>query len=244
MSDAPTAVLRTLGSTRDTPAFVMVHGVGMSHRSLRPLAAALAAQHEVHLVDLPGFGGLPRPRTDLDIAAMADVLFAALAGAGVEAAVLVGHSMGVQWVLETARRHPDTVAAVALIGPVVDARRRTLRHQAAALAVDTVRESMRVNVRVVIDYVRCGPRWFFRQVRHMLRYDTQSVLADLDRPVLVVRGERDPIARADWAEALAAEAGDGLVVTIGGQAHHAQFTAPRAVADDLHRFSIRAMRRS
>jgi len=110
--------------------------------------------------------------------------------------------------------------------------------------VDTVRESMRVNVRVVIDYVRCGPRWFFRQVRHMLRYDTQSVLADLDRPVLVVRGERDPIARADWAEALAAEAGDGLVVTIGGQAHHAQFTAPRAVADDLHRFSIRAMRRS
>lgn len=109
--------------------------------------------------------------------------------------------------------------------------------------MDTVRERMRVNVRVVIDYIRCGPRWFFRQVRHMLRYETEVAMEGLDCPVLIVRGERDPIARADWAEALAGAARDGAVATIGGQAHHAQFTAPRAVAHELHRFSTGAMGR-
>ncbi|MFC3301072.1 alpha/beta fold hydrolase [Arthrobacter agilis] len=47
-------------STRDRsePAavFVLIHGIGMSHRYFRRLGAVLAAHGDVHLIDLPGYG--------------------------------------------------------------------------------------------------------------------------------------------------------------------------------------------
>ncbi|WP_067118236.1 alpha/beta fold hydrolase [Microbacterium sp. H83] len=212
----------------DTPTYVLIHGVGMSHRSLARLHAQLAVHARVLSVDLPGFAGLPAPARDLDIAAMGGVLGRLLAMTGVTEAILVGHSMGAQWAIETSLAAPDRVIGVVLIGPVVDDHHRSLPAQGRALAVDTLRESLAANAIVFTDYIRCGIRWYLRQVRHMVEYPTQERLRRSSVPVLLVRGGDDAVAGADWCRRL----GDAAMVDLvelAGHAHNVQHSAPAAV---------------
>jgi pimeloyl-ACP methyl ester carboxylesterase len=211
-------------------AFVLVHGIGMSHRSMRRLAGALPDDARVVVVDMPGHADLPRPDRSVDVAAMALALAGVLDGLGVQRAVLVGHSMGAQWVVELAAIRPDLAAGVVIIGPVADARRRSAPAQTAALALDTLTEPPNVNAIAGTDYMRCGMVWYLAQTRHMLDYPIESRVAALTVPLLVMRGGRDPIATLRWCRLLRSRAARASVVEIPGHAHVVQHVAPRAVA--------------
>jgi pimeloyl-ACP methyl ester carboxylesterase len=210
--------------------FVLVHGIGMSHRYLKRLHRTLRAHGTVVSVDLPGFGGLPKPTHDADVTRVADGLGTVIDELGIGPAVLVGHSMGTQWVVELAVRRPDLARAVVTIGPVTDDRARTVRQQAGALMLDTLGEPPGANALVFGDYVRCGPVWYLRQLRHMLAYPIEDRAGLLGVPLLIVRGARDPIARRAWCRRLRAAAREAALVEIPGRVHNAQHTAPRAVA--------------
>lgn len=228
--------VRISGPTGAPPvAFVLVHGIGMSHRSQHRLHDRLAVSHRVASLDLPGFGRLPKPKRDITVTEMSDAAAEVLEAVDLSGSILVGHSMGTQWVTEIAARHH--VAGVALIGPVVDDRHRRLRDQGVALLRDSVRESPAVNAQVVLDYARCGPRWFLAQMRHMLRYPIVERVAGLTVPVLVIRGTLDPIAGRSWCERLAATASAGTLTQIPGAPHHAQWRDPAAVARALLAFA-------
>ena len=86
---------------------VLVHGIGMSHRYFARLQALFARSRDVYALDLPGFGRFGRPRGPLPPERMAALIGDVLAKMGVLRAVLVGHSMGAQWVVELARQRPD-----------------------------------------------------------------------------------------------------------------------------------------
>jgi len=106
-----------LEPTRST--IVFIHGAAMDH-SIWTLQSRYLAHHgyNVLAVDLPGHGrsgGQPLP----SVSAIADWIDRLLAAAGLEQAVLVGHSMGSLAVLETGARHPDRVWAVGLLGTAV-----------------------------------------------------------------------------------------------------------------------------
>ncbi|KTS64586.1 hypothetical protein NS206_07895 [Microbacterium testaceum] len=210
--------------------YVLAHGIGMSHRYLSRLHAELARDAEVHSIDLPGFGGLPKPKTSPDIAAMSRALGTVIEDLGVRAAVLVGHSMGAQWVVETAVQRPDLASAVVVIGPVTDDERRSAVTQALLLARDSALEPPRANAIVLTDYLRCGPFWYARQARHMVRYPIEERVALLAVPLLVLRGAADPIARERWVQRLAARAPVGSVSSIPGHRHLVQYTAAAAAA--------------
>lgn len=214
-------------------AFVLVHGIGMSHRYLARLHRALRVHGTVVSVDLPGFGGLPKPSHEVDVTRMADGLGAVLDELTIGPAVLVGHSMGTQWVVELAARRPELARAVVTIGPVADDRARTVWRQAGALALDTLGEPPGANALVFGDYVRCGPVWYLRQLRHMLAYPIESRVGLLAVPLLIVRGSRDPIAPRAWCRRLRMAADDAALVHIPGRVHNAQHTAPRAVASAI-----------
>jgi 2-succinyl-6-hydroxy-2,4-cyclohexadiene-1-carboxylate synthase len=91
------------------PRLVLVHGFTQNRNCWGPLAAALAADHEVVRVDAPGHG-----RSSAVGAGLWD-------GAGLIAerggpATYVGYSMGARFALHVALRRPEFVRGLVLIG--------------------------------------------------------------------------------------------------------------------------------
>lgn len=211
--------------------FVLVHGIGVSHRYFTGLHDELARRGEVHSVDLPGFGGLPKPEQAPSVPQMAAMLRVVLDRLGLGVVTLVGQSMGAEWVVALAALRPaEQTAGVVLIGPVVDEEHRTIVAQSRALALDILLEPLRANAVVLQDYLRCGPAWFLRESRHMVDYSIEDGVADLAMPVLVIRGGQDPIAGTAFCRRLRDRAPRGGMAVVPGHHHLVQFTAPRAVA--------------
>ncbi|MBO1768668.1 alpha/beta fold hydrolase [Agrococcus sp. TF02-05] len=218
---------------RTLPTVVLVHGIGVSRRYFARLHGVLAARARVVSVDLPGFGGMPKPDRDVDVPTMARALGEALDSLGTGPIVLVGHSMGAQWVVELALQRPELVSLVVAIGPVADHRHRTPTAQARALLVDGLREPPSGNAVILSDYVRAGPAWYLVQLRHMIGYPLERAVERLEVPLLVVRGERDPIAGLRWSRELRDRAPRARLVHVPGHPHAVQHTAPRAVASAI-----------
>jgi pimeloyl-ACP methyl ester carboxylesterase len=230
---------RVLSSTpRDGAggSFVLVHGIGMSHRYLARLHRELTRYGAVHSIDVPGFGGLPTPRERIPVTRIAAALTEVLERLELTDAVLVGHSMGTQWVVEAAVQSPARVAAVVAIGPVADERHRTVKAQALALAVDTLGEPLDGNAIVLTDYLRTNPLWYLAQLREMVAYPIEDRLVLLTRPLLLIRGENDTIAGLEWSRRLRERVPVGSLVMIPGRRHLAQHAAPRAVAGAIAAF--------
>ena len=126
------------------PSLMFIHGAGMDH-SVWALQSRYFAHHGygVLAVDLPGHGrsgGAPLA----SIGAMADWALALIAAVEAGPAVLVGHSMGALIALEAARRVPDRVRALGLLGA------------APAMPVnDTLLQAAEANDASAIDMV-CG----------------------------------------------------------------------------------------
>ncbi len=215
---------------RSGPAFVLLHGIGMSHRYYRRLQILLARHGDTYAIDLPGFGGTPRPDRQLSVVDYAHHIHATLQKLGVDRAVVVGHSMGTQFAAELALQHPGMVSRLALLGPVVDPGHRTVFHQSLMLGLNSLRESPLGNATVFTDYVRSGLRWYLAELPVMMSYDLQSRVALVAQPVVVVRGSRDPVAARPWCEKLAATAPDGRLVEIPGKPHIVQHGGARATA--------------
>lgn len=220
--------LQRMGAGADV--FILVHGIGVSHRYFLPLARVIAERATVYLVDLPGFGGTPKPQHGLLIEDFARLVLAALARDDVGPGVLVGHSMGCQVVVEMARQSPAAADAVVLLGPTTDSRARTALRQGARLLRDIFHESWRSNVVVFTDYLRAGPIWYAKTLPALLGYRIEEKIGALTVPVLVVRGSRDPVAPAQWVEQLAKLCRHGRMVEVAGQPHVVMYDKPEAVA--------------
>ncbi len=99
-------------------ALVLVHGWTGSLAMWRLQAPVFAAKgYRVIALDLPGHGGSDAPELSYTMALFARAVDAVMRDAGVEHAVLVGHSMGTPVVREFYRRYPEkTDALVAVDG--------------------------------------------------------------------------------------------------------------------------------
>lgn len=209
---------------------VLVHGIGVSERYFRPLAAELAAARRVIAVDLPGFGRSPRPAAVPSVEAMANLVLEALDRRQITSAVLVGHSMGAQVAVEMMRQAPRLASRGVLIGPVVDPSAASAAGQAWRLLRDTVHEPARANAMVASDYLRAGPVWYSAVLPQMFAFDTLAAVREVRAPTLVVRGQHDHICSRSWARSLAAAAPDGTVREVPGAGHVAMASEPALVA--------------
>jgi pimeloyl-ACP methyl ester carboxylesterase len=224
-------VLISEGGDPLAPAYVLVHGIGVSARYFRPLAEVLERDSHVLVPDLPGFGRSPDPDRALGVAELADVVAALVTDRGLTAPVLVGHSMGAQIVTEVLATRPGIAAGAVLIGPVVDDAARSGPHQAVRLARDSAHEPTRVNAIIVTDYARCGPRRYLATLPHMLGYPIHERLPLVAEPVVVVRGEHDRVAPRDWVHRLAALAPRGRAEEVPGAGHVAMYVDPERVRE-------------
>jgi len=223
---------------------VLVHGIGMTHRSLAKVQEAMPSDRRVLNIDLAGFGPNPAPRHGLSVEEYARDLAEVLARSDAWPAIVAGHSMGTQFAVELARIRPSEVLGIALIGPVVDPARGTVRQQAIDLARDTLRERPSVNALVLRDYFRSGVRWYLLELRSMMRYPTLDRIAACTAETLVIRGERDPIARRSWCRRLVASSGgQAQLIEIPKRPHVVPRTSPDSVAHELVRLAERVERR-
>ncbi len=98
------------------PALVLVHGAGFDHSIWQQQARYLAHHgYSVLALDLPAHGlsaGEPLP----EIGRLAEWIVTVMDAMDLDAATLIGHSMGALGVLEAAARYPARVSALALLG--------------------------------------------------------------------------------------------------------------------------------
>lgn len=201
--------------------FVLVHGIGVSSRYFHPLAEQLAKSGPVYLIDLPGYGSAPNPRSDVSIKDHADVVATFLKMAALDNPVIVGHSMGTQVVSRLVVDDPAVTDRLVLMAPTVNPAERRLRFQALRLMQDTTREPLRATATIFTDYlVRCGVPYFLRQAPHLLGDHMEDRLALVRAKTLVLRGDRDPIVPREWAE---------LVAALVPNSRYAEVTGPHVI---------------
>ena len=94
---------------------LLLHGLGMSWRTWKPVLPALAARRDVLALDLPGFGSAAPPAAPATIGALTDAVEAELDRAGLARVAAAGNSMGGSVALELARRGRAT--EVVVVGP-------------------------------------------------------------------------------------------------------------------------------
>jgi 2-hydroxy-6-oxonona-2,4-dienedioate hydrolase len=218
------------------PTVVLVHGLGVSSRYMAPLARELAPFYRVFALDLPGFGRSEKPARPLGLVELAEAVASFMRTTGLRAATVVGNSYGCQIAMELAARRPRLVERLALVGPTTDPARRTRFQHVARLLLDATREPISLLGIAVSDYVRCGPRRILHALDEALAHPLEDQLSRVLAPALVVRGMRDPLVSAAWAEELASELPAGRLVVVPGVAHAAHYAAPRSVARTIRRF--------
>ena len=212
-------------------AVVLVHGIGVSRRYFGPLARILATDRRVVALDLPGFGASRGPREALSIEEHATVVEQLIRESGLERPVLVGHSMGAQVVTEVAARNPGLAERVVLIGPVVQPGTRSAVRQAWRLLRDARFEPREANAIMLTDWMRAGPRRYFATVPSMVDYPLEDRLALITVPVVLIRGEHDPVTPLDYLQQLAVRPPDATVVEVVGTGHIAMYPRPELVAE-------------
>jgi pimeloyl-ACP methyl ester carboxylesterase len=203
----------------DAPAVVLVHGVGVSSRYLVPTAERLAPFYRVYAPDLPGFGRSERPPRLLDVPGLADALAGWMKAAGLPSAALLGNSMGCQVIVDLAVRRPKLVERAVLVGPTVDPAARSLMRQLGRGARDLFGEPVADWPPLAADYLIAGPLRTVRTLDLAVHDPVAEKLPRVRAPVLVVRGERDPIAPPDWAEEMVRLLPAGRLAVLPG-AHH------------------------
>jgi pimeloyl-ACP methyl ester carboxylesterase len=99
------------------PTMVLVHGLGGAHVNWVTVGSALAARARVLAPDLAGFGRTPLAGRTADVDANRALLDRFVAAVAEGPVILVGNSMGGLIAMLQAAHHPESVAALVLVGP-------------------------------------------------------------------------------------------------------------------------------
>jgi 2-hydroxy-6-oxonona-2,4-dienedioate hydrolase len=220
------------------PVVLLVHGQGMSSRYMRPLGERLARFAMVHAPDQPGFGDSAKPPRSLRLEELADFHAAYLAAIGVGSAALLGNSFGCQIAVACAQRHPRSVDRLVLQGPTADPDSRSVVKIAGRWLANSRREPSNLGF-LLAEYRKAGFGRVAGTFREMLRDRIEDRLPEVEAPVLIVRGERDPIVTQPWAERLAALAPSGRLVVVPGAAHTLNHYQAKELADVVEPFLMR-----
>lgn len=243
------ARVSTIGRTGER-AFVLVPGIGVSSNYFERLAAQLNGYGPVHALDLPGFGGVPHPKSRrMTIGDYADLVGKVIDELGLVDPVLVGHSMGTQVVADLAARYPEGFAgqssgreplsSIILLGPVLSPADRTLSRATGRFLAAARKEPPRVAVLATEAYLLCGVRWFSRVLPEMMHYPIEDTLPKVQSNTLVISGALDALCPPEWIDQVMELLPSGRVEIIEHAAHsimhaHADAVAALAVAHVQH----------
>jgi pyruvate dehydrogenase E2 component (dihydrolipoamide acetyltransferase) len=199
---------------------LLIHGFGADMTSWMFNQAALADEHPVYAIDLPGHGGSSKDVGDGSTRTLAAAVLDYMDAAGIRSAHLVGHSLGGAVAVLIAHAHPERVTGLTLVAPggmgpdiamefidglINESRARKLRPvlemlvaNPALITADMVEDVLKFKrldgaaaaLRTIADNIFPGGRQ---------RGSLRERLADLRVPVQIIWGEADrvlPVAHA------------------------------------------------
>lgn len=244
------------------PPVVFLHGLGGSRTAWDPQLRALADRFRCIAWDMPGYGA-SAPLAQLTFPAVADSLAGLLDTLQIEAADLVGLSLGGMHALHAAIRHPsrvrrlvlaDTSPAFGLDGTSPQAWKATRlgpieRGLAPADFAGSVLDSIcatplgpDVRDRLVASFSRITVAGFRAAVECLPTHDVREDLAGIACPTLVIVGAEDRETPVSYAQALAAGLPDSTLEILEGVGHLSPAEAPdrfnRLVAEFLGRAAV------
>lgn len=244
------------------PTIVLIHGAQNDH-SVWALQSRYFAHHGfgVLALDLPGHGRSSGPALDT-VEAMADWLLALLDKAGVQRALLAGHSMGSLIALEAAFRAPQRVSALALLGStypmrVSEALLETSKNNEPA-AIDMVNIfshsslaqkpscpgpgfwTMGMSQRLMQRMTAINPEHLFHTdfTACNVYANGEAAAASIACPALLVQGALDVMTPPKSARLLAAAIPHASTVVVNA-GHQMMAEQPDAVLDALYGFARR-----
>ena len=98
------------------PAQLLIHGIGDSSDTWRPVMEQLAEHHTVIAPDLLGHGRSEKPRADYSIAAYANGMRDLLSVLDIDRVTVVGHSLGGGVAAQFAYQFPERCERLVLVG--------------------------------------------------------------------------------------------------------------------------------
>lgn len=211
---------------------VLVHGFGVSSSYFVPTAKRLASEFRVYAPDLPGHGKSATPREPCNIPRFADALVGWMDTIGIRRAALVGNSMGCQIAVETAVRYPDRVDRLVLIAPTVDPAHGTVHQLFGRLLVGALYERFSLSGLLVKDYTRMAWR-LIPELHFMLSDRIEEKLPQVSHPVMLVRGEKDPIVPQRWFDEAARLVRAQQIAVIPGWGHAVNYSAAGPLTDAI-----------
>jgi pimeloyl-ACP methyl ester carboxylesterase len=123
--EVPGATIRSIVSGDGPQHAICLHGLGSNKTSFFETVSALAPEHTVHAIDLPGFGGSSKPaRASYDARYFARAVLGYMEAMDIQRAHLLGNSMGGRIALEVALAEPDRATTVSLLAPALAFRKR------------------------------------------------------------------------------------------------------------------------
>ncbi|MBG0567356.1 alpha/beta fold hydrolase [Actinoplanes aureus] len=229
-------VRQRVDSNAAAPIWVLLHGLAVSHRYLMPTAAALPGS--VFVPDLPGFGLSGTPARVLTTEQHAEVVAAWMDAVGLAGAHVLGNSFGCQIAVELAIRRPDLVASLTLVGPTVDPAAPTAFAQIRRWAHDLLSEDPHQLPMILTDFRDAGPRRVLRTLGYAVGHHIERRIPLVEAPILILRGQYDPIAPADWTAHATSLARRGSTGDLPGAAHNAVTTTGALVAELAAAFAL------
>jgi pimeloyl-ACP methyl ester carboxylesterase len=209
---------------------VCIHGLGGSSRWWLPVLPELAAEHEMHLIDLPRFSMF----SDFEPDDASEWLEQWLEAAGLEAPSLMGHSLGGLLAAELAAR--IELDRLVLVAPAGLPTGRSAIEELIALVNALRQTDSAFLARIGVDVLRWGPEALWRGMRYVFDADLTAQLELIEAPTLLVWGEEDdlvPVAQAEtWQQAIP----DARLVVLPETAHIPMVESPDAFADAVLEF--------
>ena len=207
---------------------MLVHGLAGSSSWWRQVAPALAAEHTVHLVDLPRW----QPYDPDELVDRIAQRFADLSPA-----TYVGHSLGGLLSVRLAARHPETVGRLVLVAPA-GVPGRSAVGSVVPLASALLRAGPFFLPRLAYDTVRSGPLMVLVAGARLLADDVRPDLTAVSVPTLLVWGDRDPLIPPHQAREFLDALPDARLELIAGAAHVPMLERP----DELSRTVLEFLR--
>lgn len=217
----------------------------------------LHGAYRAYALDFWGFGDSGKRRNSFlvpDFVALVDEFMDRL---GIEAAPIIGHSMGGTVALSLALSHPNRVRQVAVVGSPIDGRSLSFWLKLAGepwaarmlwkvpLALTTflklfslraTKESQRWYKMVTKDVSDTTLDSFFSSIRSLHHTDITDQLRTISVPVMGIYGHKDIIVNPNQADVLEAHALRPHIVRLPGSGHFPMLDEPKTFHHHLLHF--------